>query len=152
MIFAVLVLSFKSDFPYLILLMPSHCRCLIINDNTFYASGDKHDVVIKWKHFPRYWPFVRGIHRSPVNSTHKGQWRGALMHSLVLAWINGWVNNHEAGDLRRHRAHCDVTVMFRKTRVNVWWSVGAYTYITEPPKHHGRLLPTWIIFNPSMDK
>ena len=32
-----------------------------------------HDDVIKWKHFPRYWPFVRGIHRSPVNSAHKGQ-------------------------------------------------------------------------------
>ena len=31
-----------------------------------------HDDVIKWKHFPRYWPFVRGIHRSPVNSPHKG--------------------------------------------------------------------------------
>ena len=35
-----------------------------------------HDDVIKWKHFPRYWPFVQGIHRSPVNSPHKGQWRG----------------------------------------------------------------------------
>ena len=23
-----------------------------------------HDDVIKWKHFPRYWPFVREIHRS----------------------------------------------------------------------------------------
>ena len=34
-----------------------------------------HDDVIKWNHFPRYWQFVRGIHRSP----HKGQWRGALM-------------------------------------------------------------------------
>ena len=41
-----------------------------------------HDDVIKWKHFPRYWPFVRVIHRSPVNSPHKGQWRGALMHSV----------------------------------------------------------------------
>ena len=37
-----------------------------------------HDDVIKWKHFPRYWSFVRGIHRSPVNSPHKGQWRGAF--------------------------------------------------------------------------
>ena len=53
--------------------------------------------------FPRYWPFVRGIHRSPVNSPHKGQWRGA--------WTNGWVNNRDAGDLRRHRAHYDDTVM-----------------------------------------
>ena len=37
-----------------------------------------HDDVIKWKHFPRYWSVVRGIHRSPVNSPHKGQWRGAF--------------------------------------------------------------------------
>ena len=42
-----------------------------------------HDDVIKWKHFPRYWPFVRGIHRPPVNSPHKGQWRRALMFSLI---------------------------------------------------------------------
>ena len=71
----------------------------------------RHDDVIKWKHFPRYWPFVRGIHRSPVNSPHKGQWRGALMFSLICVWINGWVKNGEAGDLRRYRAHYDVTVM-----------------------------------------
>ena len=70
-----------------------------------------HDDVIKWKHFPRYWPFVRGIHRSPVNSLHKGQWRWALMFSLICAWINGWVNNRNAGDLRRHRAPYDVIVM-----------------------------------------
>ena len=66
---------------------------------------------MKWKHFPRYWPFVRGIHRSPVNSPHKGQWRGALMFSLICVWINGWVNNREAGDLRRQCAHYDVIVM-----------------------------------------
>ena len=69
------------------------------------------DDVIKWKHFPRYWPLVRGIHRAPVNSPHKGQWRGALMFSLICARINGWVNNREAGDLRCHRAHYDVIVM-----------------------------------------
>ena len=72
-----------------------------------------HDDVIKWKHSPRYWPFVRGIHRSPVNSPHKGQWRGALMFSLTSAWINGWVNNREAGDLRRHHGHYDVTLVNR---------------------------------------
>ena len=71
----------------------------------------RHDDVIKWKHFRRYWPFVRGIHRSPVNSLHKGQWRRALMFSLICVWINDWVNNREAGDLIRHRAHYDVTVM-----------------------------------------
>ena len=47
-----------------------------------------HDDFIKWKHFPRYWSFVRGIHRSPVNSPHKGHWCGALMFSLISAWIN----------------------------------------------------------------
>ena len=70
-----------------------------------------HDDVIKWKHVMRYWPFVRGIHRSPVNSPHKGHWRGALMFSLINAWTNGWVNYRDAGGLRRHRAHYYVTVM-----------------------------------------
>ena len=58
------------------------------------------DDVIKWKHFPRYWPFVRGIHRLPVNSSHKGQWRRALMFSFI--WTNGWVNKRNAGDLVRY--------------------------------------------------
>ena len=39
-------------------------------------------------------------------------WRGALMFSLICAWLNGWVNNGEAGDLRRCRAHYDVTVIW----------------------------------------
>ena len=73
-----------------------------------------HDDVIKWKYFPRYWPFVRGIHRSPVNSPHKGQWRGTLMFSLICAWTNRRANNRDAGDLRRHRTHYDVIVM-------IWW-------------------------------
>ena len=75
------------------------------------ACNIVHNDVIKWKHFPRYRPFVQGIHRSPVNSPHKGQWRGALMLSLTCVWINSWVSNHEAGDLRRYRAHYDVTLM-----------------------------------------
>ena len=70
-----------------------------------------HDDVIRWKHFPRYWPFVRGIHRSPLNSPHKGQWHRALMFSLICAWINGWVKNREAGNLKRHCPHHDVIVM-----------------------------------------
>ena len=69
-----------------------------------------HDDVIKWKHFARYWPFVRGIHWLSVNSPYKGQWRGALMFSLICAWINRWVINHEASDLRHHQAHYDVIV------------------------------------------
>ena len=71
----------------------------------------QHDDVIKWKHFPRNWPFVRGIHRSPVNSPHKSLWRGALMFSLICTKLNGFVNTREAGELRRHLAHYDVNVM-----------------------------------------
>ena len=75
------------------------------------ATFIRHDYVIKWRHLPPHWPFVWGIHRSLVNSPHKGLWRGSLMFSLICAWINDWVNNREACDLRRHRAHCDVIVM-----------------------------------------
>ena len=87
-------------------------RCIQLWDVSFviyklYSNDD----AIKWKHFPRYWPFVRGIHWWPVNAPHKGQWRRALMFSLICAWINGWVNNREAGDPGRHRAYYDVTVM-----------------------------------------
>ena len=74
-----------------------------------------HDDVIKWKHFLLYWPFVWGIHQSPVNSPHKGQWLGALMFSLICVWINSWVNNREAGDLRRRRAHYGVILMCQNT-------------------------------------
>ena len=90
-----------------------------------------HDDVIRWKHFPRNWPFVRGIHRSPVNSSHKGQWRGALMFSLMCAWIHGSVNTGEAGDLRRHRAHYGVTVMPCFLRPRRGWR--RCTWFAPPP-------------------
>ena len=67
--------------------------------------------VTKCKHFPRCWSFVRRIHRSSVGSHHKGQWRGALIFSLICAWTNGRANNPEAGDLIRYRAHYDVILM-----------------------------------------
>ena len=80
------------------------------------------------KRFPRYWPFVQGIHLSPVNSLHKGQWRGALVFSLICAWINSWVSNREAGDLRCHHAHYDVIVMRNRCAVcnTVLYCTGMY--------------------------
>ena len=80
---------------------------------SWMSLGFTHDDAIKWKHFPCYWPVVGGTHRPQVNSPHKDQWRGDLVFYLICALINGWVNNREAGYLRRHRAHYDVTVM--------WW-------------------------------
>ena len=80
--------------------------CMLGNDVSL------HDDVIKWKHFPRYWPFVRGSHLSLVDSPHKGQWCGALMFSLICAWINGWAKNRDTCDLRCHGAHYEITVMY----------------------------------------
>ena len=91
------------------------CTWMLWDHITTPTALYTHDDVIKWKHIPRYWPFVRRIHRSPVNSPHKGQWRGALMFSLICVWINDWVNNGEAGNLRRYRIHYDVTVMRQQT-------------------------------------
>ena len=88
----------------------------------------KHDDVIKWKHFLCYWPFVRGIRWSPVNSPHKGQWRGALMFSLICVWINGSINNREAGDLRRYRAHYDVIVMKKSSFCHLSKDWGSYIH------------------------
>ena len=94
-----------------------------------------HDDVIKWKHFLRHWPFVRGIHRSSVNSPHRGQWRGALKFFFICTRINGWVNNREAGDLRRHCAHYDVIVMGYFT--DILLRLGMYTLfsggLAKPP-------------------
>ena len=78
-----------------------------------YSKAISHDDVIKLKHFPRNCMAIcAGNSPVPVNSPHKGQWRGVLMFSFICTWINNWVNNREAGDLRRHRGHYDVIVMF----------------------------------------
>ena len=71
-----------------------------------------HDDVIRWTHFPGYWPIVREL---PVTGEfpHNGQWRGALMLSLICACINSWANNGYVGVLRRHRAHYCFTTLPR---------------------------------------
>ena len=77
--------------------------------NFMFRLKMMHDDVIKWKHFPRYWPFVRGIHRQrPVTRSFDV--------FFDLRRINGWVNKCKAGDLRRIRLHYDVTVMNAMTR------------------------------------
>ena len=76
-----------------------------------YQICDNHDNGINGYIFRVTRPFVQGIHRPPVNSPHKGQWRGASMFSLICARTNRCANNRDAGDLRRHRVHYDVTVM-----------------------------------------
>ena len=65
-----------------------------------------HDDVIKWKHFPRFWPFVPVTGEFPSQSSDAELWC-----FLICAWTNDWINNRDAGDMRGHRAHYDVTVM-----------------------------------------
>ena len=88
-----------------------------------YVEGYPHDDGIKWKHFRRYWPFVRGIHRSPVNSLHKGQWRGALMFSFICAWMKrlskqswGWWFETPSRPLWRH---CSALMAYEKVKGNL---------------------------------
>ena len=92
------------------------CHLNVQNDTCCFNNSITASLMTAWwRHqmetFPSYWPFEQGFHRSPVNSPHKGQWRRALTFSLICAWINGWVNNNEAGDWRRHRTRYDVSVM-----------------------------------------
>ena len=91
-----------------------------------------HDDIIKWKHFLHYWPFVWGIHWSPVTGEFPSQRpvTQALMSSLICTWTKGRVKNQDAGDLRQHHAHYDVTVMpgdglmpsYRFHFLTKWWT------------------------------
>ena len=98
-----------------------------------------HDDVIKWKHFPRYWPFVWGIHRSPVNSLHKGQWRGALMFCFDLRpnkWLSkqswGWWFEMLSRPLWRHRnvLRCQ----------EIWWNFPVYGRLSIWCPHHSLIV------------
>ena len=77
------------------------------NISIFVVQG--RGLSLWWRHqmetFSALLAICAGNSRAPVNSSHKGRWRGALMFSLICVWINDWVNNREAGDLRRHRGH-----------------------------------------------
>ena len=92
-----------------VIVLPLITLFLRVNDQL----GMLHDDVIKWKRFPRNWPFVREVtgHRwLPRTKANDAEFWCFLWSA---PWINGWVNNRDAGDLRRHRAHYDVIVMVR---------------------------------------
>ena len=76
------------------------------------VCGFVHDDVSKWKRFPRHWPLCEVKPSVTGGFLQKGQWHGALTFSLVCASTNGWANNRDAGQLRRHGVHCDIIVMY----------------------------------------
>ena len=82
---------------------------------------------------------------------HKGQWHGALMFSLICAWMNGWVNTLGADDLRRQHAHYDVTVMCcvvrsRKFTILLNCIIACWTYAVLYDLVN-RLISTVMVFN-----
>ena len=74
---------------------------------------------MKWKRLPPYWPFVRGSHRSAVDSPHNGPVPRAFIFSLMSDLANCWTKNRIAGDLRRNDAHL----------TSLWWYFHAMTKI-----------------------
>ena len=105
-----------------------------------WLAESKHKQYWSWwrhqmKHFPRNWPFVRGIHRSPVNSPHKGQWRGALMFTLICPnkrlskHSGGWWFETLSSPLWRHRNDCSDDAyqqIWVRFEGEVWWVCAIY--------------------------
>ena len=96
--------------------------CFEYVDEGVHVTTILHDDVIKWTFSTL---LAIGAGNSPVtmNFPHKGQWQGALVFSLICTWINGWVNNRGAGDLRPHRTHYDGVVMGVCCGVRIWLGV-----------------------------
>ena len=95
------------------------------------TSCHRNASLIWWRHqmetFSALLAFSVGNSPVPVNSPHKGQWRGALTFSLICVSINGWVNVHEASDFRRYRVHYDVIVMIPGP---LWWQSTDHRWIS----------------------
>ena len=106
-----------------------HCldemaTCLVDNSHSRWDPIDCRPSAVISSHDWHLWTSMMtssngNILRPPVKSPHKGQWRGALMFSLICVQINAWENNREAGDLRRYHAHYDVIVMSRQNNCHV---------------------------------
>ena len=103
----------------------SHHICTVaVNDASFKINKK----VPWWRHqmetFSALLALCAGNSSSPVNSPHKGQWRRALMFSLICTWINHWVNTREAGGLRRHLRslwrHCNIIRKSASISVPIW--------------------------------
>ena len=89
-----------------------NCGCLVTwfyyqliakpgNKTAAVLWPDPYDDVMTWKHIPYHWPFVWGIHPSPLT---KDRWFGPLMLALLLALKSCWTNCRVFDDLRRHEA------------------------------------------------
>ena len=88
---------------------PTPCEEVSYIKDVRYVQNDRS---ARWRHAMKTFSALLPLcaWNSTVNSPHKGQ-RRPLMCSLICVWANDWVNNRDAGDLGRHCAPYDVTVM-----------------------------------------
>ena len=93
-----------SDFTIMMVMLQCGTVMTLIIYNTI-----SHITQPWWLHYMETFSALLALcaGNSPVTGEfpHKGQWCRALMFSLICAWIRGWVNNREAGDLRCHRTY-----------------------------------------------
>ena len=106
-------------------------------DTVFYRS---HDDAIKWKHFPRFWPFVRKIHRSPVDSPHKGQWTRAFQNYVAKVYhvrnqsqrvkvrvrVRNFIRQHQSSSYT-HKKSISFTVKYLYSIRYTWLSTEQFT-------------------------
>ena len=118
----------------------------VLRENCQSASaGSLSNIKTWWRHemetFSALLAICAGNSPVPVNSPHKGQWRGALMFSLICVWINSCVNSREADDLRRHRGHYDVSVknLISRNLVCPWLCSQLSNYIDYFCTEHGSI-------------
>ena len=105
-------------------------------NSTIFTGEQSSEIKSWWRHQMETFPFrvisptfVRGIHLSLVNFPHNCKWRGALIFSLICAWINGWLNNRETGyfktpscSLLRHSNVTSIRIAYSKiANKNMQW-------------------------------
>ena len=111
-----------------------------------------HVDVIKGKHFPRYWPFVRGIHRWPVNSPHKGP----VTRSFDV-FFDMWLNKHLSKQSWGWWFETLSRPLWRHSNVLVVWNAMTlmWRYCNEyyPPRQWLQkcLSPVYLVLNISFD-
>ena len=87
----------------------------IVSHNDFNKSQAAFQAISWWRHQMETFSALLVIcEGNPLLIPHKGQWRKALMYSLICAWINDWANNRGAGDLTRHRDGCWLIAGWRR--------------------------------------
>ena len=75
----------------------------------------QHDFIIKWKHFPRYWPFMRGIHRATMDSLTKAS--DAELGCFLWSAPEQGLNKQS-----RHRLlETPSCSLWRHSNAKLWW-------------------------------